>query len=448
MIRLKEELPWNPKVERAVLGGILLDSSIVDDILDILGNSPEEAFFDHSHRTIFSTILKLYHRDEPVDIPTVIDEIKKNEKTQVVGGEQYIASLIEYAPSATHALGYAKILKEKKILRDVITKARQIIEEAQDGPEDINSFLDMMERTILGITRESATQEFFSSDKIPARVYEIFSQPGARGLKTRLKNIDSLISGLQPSEFIIIAARPGIGKTSFALTIARNISLYDRVPVAIFSLEMSIDTLLQRLISMESRIDTKSLTDRTLTQEEKRTIMESAERLSKSSLYINDSIYNMLGIRSAARRLKSEKDIGIIIIDYLQQIVLDWRAEKKEQEVANISRMLKALAKELNIPIVALSQLSRNPERRGKDRRPELADLRESGSLEQDADIVILLYREGYYIPCTCDEKSDCTCGRREGAEANVAKNRNGPTGTVELKFLNRFCLFEDKIRV
>lgn len=444
---LRHQLPHSTKAEAGVLGGILLDSSIMDDVLEELGKNLEDTFYDDAHRTIFEAMLNLWRKGKVIDTVTLCDELRRLRKLDVVGGEEYIEALLDEAPSAAHAPIYARNLKEKRILRDVIQVAEDTIKEAILIPDDIQRFLDQFEKRVMEITNESSTISFTSTCEFD--ISELIKGDRMRGVPTGFKSFDKLTGGLQPSDFIIIAARPSMGKTSLALNLAKNVALLHKIPVGIFSLEMSTEMLLIRLLCMEGLVDISKTIQKSLAQEEKERIFRAAKKLSQAPVYINDSVRSISQIKAAARKLRKDKQIGLVIIDFIQQVIVPWRMDSKEQEISYISGILKALAKDLEIPVVAISQLSRNPERRGGDRRPQLADLRESGALEQDADLVVLLYREEYYNRCSCITPDgtplpECRCGRRGKTELTIAKQRNGPTGSVMLYFRKEFGLFED----
>jgi replicative DNA helicase len=447
-----DDLPFDPKLEKAVLGGILLRGDLIEDVIQILGKTPEEAFFDPACRQVFLAMLSLRKRDDDITPDSVIEELKLADKLERVGGEEFILSLPSYIPSASFLESFARKLKEKMILRRLVQKMRTFIEEISWGVPNTWEFVSRVEKEIAEIVQESVNPDFYSVEDIVSFVQkEVIGGEGRQAIPSCFPSLDEKIVGFHPADFVIIAGRPGMGKTSFALSVAYYMAK-EGIPVCFFSLEMPIRLLLLRLLSMHSGIPLKRIIAKDLSESEKVRLSNSARDVASLPIYFNDNANGITQIRSLAKRIREEKGIGAIFIDYIQQIFVEWKVERREEEISSISRLLKSLAKELDVPVIALSQLSREPERRGDNKRPQLSDLRESGSLEQDSDIVIMLYRDHYYNPCPKsiqddrkekEDSFDC-CERARIAEIIIAKNRNGPTGTVLAKFIGENCLFED----
>lgn len=450
MLRSFDEIPYDPRLEKAVLGGILLKGELIEDVIHILGKNPEDAFFDPACRQIFIAILSLRKKGEDINPFTVIEELKITGKLERVGGEEFILSLPTYIPSAAFLDNFTRKLKEKMILRKLSQKFKSFLEEINWGVSNTWEFVSKVEREISEISQESITQEFYSVSEINDFVREeVIGEDIQHAIPSCFPSLDEKIVGFHPGDFVIIAGRPGMGKTSFALSIAYYMAL-EEIPVMFFSIEMPIKLLLLRLLSMHSGIPLQRIIGKNLTDQEKNKIVIAANEISKLPMFFNDSAQGITQIRSLAKRAREEKGVKAIFIDYIQQIFVEWRVERREEEISSISRLLKSLAKELKIPVIALSQLSREPERRGDNKRPQLSDLRESGSLEQDADLVLMLYRDHYYNPCqksvaggNGQEFFDC-CEKARISEIIIAKNRNGPTGTVLGKFIGENCLYED----
>ncbi len=447
-----DDLPYDPKLEKAVLGGILLKGDLIEDVIHILGKNPEDAFFDSACRQIFISILAIRRRGEHINPFSVIEELKISGKLDKVGGDQFILSLPSYIPSASFLDNFARKLKEKMILRKLSQKMKSFLEEISWGVSSTWEFVSKVEKELGEIAQESVSQDFYSISDIKTFVSEeVVGDNFNHAIPSCFPSLDEKIVGFHPGDFVIIAGRPGMGKTSFALSLAYYMAL-EGIPVMFFSIEMPIRLILLRMISMHSGIPLQRIISKNLADTEKSKIINAANEISKLSMFFNDSAQGITQIRSLAKRARTEKGVKAVFIDYLQQIFVEWKVERREEEISTISRLLKSLAKELNIPVIALSQLSREPERRGDNKRPQLSDLRESGSLEQDADLVLMLYRDHYYNPCqksvmssspNNEENFDC-CERARISEIIIAKNRNGPTGTVIGKFIGENCLYED----
>ena len=429
--------PQDIEAEQSVLGSLLIDKDAIVKIADIIA---VEDFYRKSHEMIFKAILELYQKNEPIDLLTVSSHLKEKKEFKEIGGMSYLTTLMNFVPTASNVVYYAKIVNQKKVLRDLISASHEINSLAYEEHKNIDELLDEAEKKIFGVSQTSLIQEFQHIKPHLAEAFERFDRLHKgdevwRGIPTGFSDLDKILAGLQNSDLIILAARPSLGKTSLALDIARNAAIIEKVPTGVFSLEMSKQQLIERFISAESGVDMWRLRSGQLSDEGKDSdfdrIGEALGRLSAAPIYIDDAASpNVLQIRTMARRLQAEKGLGLLIVDYLQLMQGTGRVENRTQEVSDISRSLKGLARELNIPIVAVSQLSRAPEMRS-DAIPKLSDLRESGSIEQDADVVLMIYRE---------DKIKKDTERKNIAEIRIEKHRNGPTGMVELYF-NENCV-------
>ena len=423
--------PQNVEAEQSVLGSLMLDKNAIINIADIL--KPED-FYKPVHGTIYEAILKLYEKHEPMEILSFTSKWKEMEALKDIGGSPYLTELVESVPTASHIQHYANIVKEKKILRDLISTSAQITENAYDSSENLEDLLDTIEQKVFSISQRSLPQKFTSIKEELKGAYERIEklhrgEGSLRGIKTNFPEIDNLLSGFQKSDLIILGARPSLGKTAFALDMARQIAVKEKKAVGIFSLEMSKDQVVDRIIAAEAQIPLWELRTGRLKHDDDFELIQSAlNELSVSPIYIDDTPSpNIIQMRSMARRLQAEKQLDIIFVDYLQLIQPRTSSDNIVAQVTEISRGLKGLARELDIPVVALSQLSRAVDQR-ENKRPKLSDLRESGSIEQDADVVMFIYRK---------DKSQMNVQPDEenSAEIIIAKHRNGPTGTVKLKF-------------
>lgn len=434
---IKREIPKNIEAEEAVLGSILINQETiygVSELLDI------EDFYRKSHRTIFKVMLDLNTTKKAIDIITLTDYLTHISKLEEVGGIAFITSLANKVPSTANLKHYINIVKEKSMLRNIVHIAEYMENmgydsESIDTPETV---LDKAEQLLSKLTKKLVTTKVNNIKEQTLNAYvdieNIINYKGELlGLETGLQDLDSFLQGLKNSDFMILAARPSIGKTAFALNIASYLSIKKDTPVAFFSLEMSSNQLIHRIFSSYGLIPLFNLKSGNLDDAHTQKLIKVSNKLSQSKLIINDEISNLMSLRSIARKLKRENDIKLIIIDYLQ-LLEGTRRENRNLEISEISRSLKILAKELDIPIIALSQLSRSVESR-QVKKPMLSDLRESGSLEQDADIVMFLYREDYYNPET--ENKNIT-------DVIIAKNRNGPTGTIPVYFHKEYVRFQD----
>jgi replicative DNA helicase len=433
-------------LEEAVLGAMLIDEKGVNEVIDIL--SPE-VFYKKSHQLIFESIQRLFRESEPIDLLTVSADLKKNKNFEVIGGDFYLIGLSQKVSSSAHIEYHSRIIQQKFIQRKLITISNEIISKSYNESTDVIDLLDEAESKLYDIAQNNikGSSETAQNLVIQAknRIEEISKQEGLSGISTGFEKLDRLTSGWQPSDLIIVAARPGMGKTALALSMARNVSVQKKIPVAFFSLEMSSVQLITRLISSETGLSSDKLRTGKLADHEWQQLNIKVSDLESAPLYIDDSAaLTIFELRAKARRLASSHGIKLIIIDYLQLMNLGSsnKAGNREQEISTISRNLKALAKELNIPVIALSQLSRAVETRGGTKRPILSDLRESGAIEQDADIVSFLYRPEYYGITEWDD--DMKTPSEGQGEFIVAKHRNGALDSIKLKFIANLGKFED----
>ncbi|WP_130471440.1 replicative DNA helicase [Candidatus Magnetaquicoccus inordinatus] len=432
---------WNNAAEQSVLGAILLDSTIFDQVADIL--QPND-FYAGAHRVIFQAITQLLDNGEPADPVTLQQFLHKQEELQSVGGSGYLAQLIDTVPSTANAAAYARLVRDKSLLRELAKQATSIIESVYQGKaQPLDKLLDEAEQRIFSVgegrTLRSANYYPLKAVLMPV-LHSIEQQMKHKGtvtgVPTGFVDLDRMLSGLQNSDLLILAGRPSMGKTSFAMNIAANAAVDHQVPVAVFSLEMSKEQLVSRMLSSAARIDAQKLRTGWLDERDYGQLISMATRLSDAPLYIDDTpAISISALRARARRMRREQKIQLILIDYLQLMQGELKTENRVQEISQISRGLKALAKELHIPVIALSQLSRKLEDR-PNKRPILSDLRESGAIEQDADVVLFVFREEVY-----KENDPALTGL---AEIIVAKQRNGPTGKVKLTFQKQFTRFDN----
>lgn len=423
--------PQNLEAEQSVLGALMIDKDAVVQVADSL--TPED-FYHPQNGKIYAAILKLFEKNRPVDILSVTTALKEQDLLKDLGGSTYLSKLIDSVPTSSHVGHYAQIVKEKRVLRDLIRASADITEKAFDLGGDLEQALDEIEQRIFSISQKSVAQKFVHIREELPKAYERFEkmargEKALGGLGTGFPKLDNILSGLRHSDFIVIGARPSIGKTSFALDIARHIATKENQPVGVFSLEMSKDQILDRLIAAESGIPLWQLRTGKISDDNDLQLLQlGLDKLAGAPIFIDDSPSpNILQIRSMARRLQSEHGLSAVFVDYLQLIQPRTNSDNMVQQITEISRNLKTLARELNVPVIALSQLSRNVEQRDV-KVPRLADLRESGSIEQDADIVMFLYRKDR-------DKMNPSPEDANTAQIIVAKHRNGPLGVIELKF-------------
>lgn len=427
--------PNNIEAEQSVLGALLIDKEAVPIVTEIL--KPED-FYREDHKEIYKAILDLFDAGNPIDIISVKEQLRLRGTLDEVGGIEYLSNLVDIVPTTVNVRYYAQIVEEKSLLRKLIRASNEIINLGFEASEEVSTIMDIAQKKIFDIIQGRTVQGYFSIKEILLETFNRLeklynSKSHIIGVPTGFIDIDNKTSGLHPSDLILIAARPAMGKTSFALNIAQYAAIHERIPVAIFSLEMSRDQLVNRMLCSEAMIDSQKIRTGKLDEEDWLKIASVLGPLSEAPIYIDDTPgLSVLEIGAKCRRLKLEKNIGLVVIDYLQLMQARHKAENRQQEISEISRSLKILAKEINVPIIAVSQLSRAPETRS-DHRPVLSDLRESGAIEQDADLVMFLYRDEYYHPET--EKKNI-------AEVIIAKHRNGSTGVVELAWLGPYTKF------
>jgi replicative DNA helicase len=429
--------PQNLEAEQAVLGGMLIDNDAINRVVEVV--NPND-FYRDSHQKIFGAIIELYNKNEPSDLVTLTDALKARGELESVGGASYLAALVDGVPTAANVTSYSKIVREKAVLRQLITGATDIVSRGYEEKGDIDEFLDNAEKIIFEIAQRRVGAGFTTvrdivrdSFKAIEALYE--KKALITGVSTGFKDLDRLTSGLQKSDLIIVAGRPSMGKTAFALNVAENAAVEGQKVCAIFSLEMSREQLVQRMLCSRGEVDAQKLRGGFLSESDWPKLTRAAGILSEAPLFIDDSPgLTVLEVRAKARRLQREHGLDLIMVDYLQLMRGAARLESREREISDISRSLKALAKELSVPVVALSQLNRGVESR-TDKKPQLADLRESGAIEQDADVIAFIYRDEMYNPSSPD------VGK---AEIIVGKQRNGPTGRVMLSFRKNITRFDD----
>jgi replicative DNA helicase len=430
--------PQNQEAELHVLGGLLMDPDSLEKVAEHL--DPKD-FYQKSHQQIYAGVLELSRQGTKADLITLTDFLQAQNSLQSVGGASYLASLVDLMPTSANIDSYAKLIREKSILRELIQVGTGIVEAAYQGGQNITEVLDQVERQVFQVAHRQMSQSTSSLREMVMLAFksiqERFEKKSAvTGLATGFDGFDRLTSGLQKTDLVILAARPAVGKTAFALNLAMNVALREHAPTVVFSLEMSKDQLVQRLLAIEARVDGSRLRGGFLTDEDWPRLTHAASVLSEAPVYIDDTPgLSIFELRAKCRRLaKMPGGLGFVIVDYLQLMRVKGKIESREREIAEISMSLKALAKELNIPVLALSQLNRSLEAR-QDKRPVLSDLRESGSIEQDADLIMFLYRDEVYHPDTDSPGV---------AEVILAKHRHGPTGVSKLAFLKEYTRFEN----
>jgi len=432
--------PQNIDAEQSVLGAILIDREAIYKVMKLL--QPGD-FYRDSHRIIYETMLALNESGRPVDLITLCEELKQQDRLDKVGGVAYIATLAATVPTAANVEYYAHIVEEKSLLRTLINLSTRIASMGYEENEEPEKLIAEAEQMLMELSSRRTHQSFYAIKEIILQIFPhlefLYNNRGViTGVPSSFADLDRICCGFQPGDFIILAGRPSMGKTSLGLCIGYNAAMKNNIPVGVFSLEMSKEQLVQRILCAEASVDQQRLRNGTLDENDWLKLHETANKLAKAPIYIDDTPgISIRQLRAKARQLKKEKGLGLIIIDYLQMLQGSRRSENRQQEISEISRALKSLAKELRVPVLALSQLSRSVEQR-PNKRPVMSDLRESGSLEQDADLVMFIYREEYYDP-----ESD----KKGIAEVIISKNRNGPVGTVELVFLKEYTKFVSMIR-
>ncbi len=439
--KLEKLPPQNLEAERSVLGAMLLEERTIPKVLQALPDS--DSFYSETHRLIYKEVIGLLNKNKPVDIVTLKEEFRKKNKLKDIGGAVYLADLVNSVPTTANVDYYAQIVREKYILRDLLRAVAAITSLSYDSSQDLDGILDKAQSFIFDITRKRIKTPVVHIKEVLTDTFEHIEalyekKEHITGIPTGFDQFDRLTSGFQSSDLIIIAGRPSMGKTSLALNIARYASVEARIPLVIFSMESAKEQLVEHLLCSEARVNGQELRVGRLSEEDWTKLTDAAGILADAPIYIDDTPnMGVLELRAKARQLKAEHDIQVAIVDYLQLMAGDRRSENRQQEISEISRSLKALAKELGIAVVAISQLSRAVEKRGEeDKRPRLSDLRESGAIEQDADLVVSLYREYYYSRKPEDEGV---------TELIINKQRRGPVGKIDLTFLSEYACFESR---
>jgi replicative DNA helicase len=430
-MELNRPLPQNLEAEQAVLGALIIEGSLINQVLEIL---TAEDFYKDSHKKIVSAMIDLDRESKPIDLLTVFEFLKaKGQLLEDVGGSNYLTYLTEIVPTTANINYYAQIVKEKSILRNLVVTASDIAKQSHEDGIDVDDLVDRAEHSILEVGQNRVKPSFYDTNMLASGALEMIEALSKRkehltGVPTGFERLDHMTSGLQSSDLIIIAARPGLGKTSFCLNVATHSAIINKKNVAIFSLEMTKEQLMLRMLSIQAKVSYSSIRSGYIGGKDLEKLVKSADIYSKANIYIDDTpAIGSLELRAKARRLSKDKGLDLIMVDYLQLMRGSRRADTREREIAEISSSLKSLAKELSVPVIAVSQLSRQPESR-TDKRPQLSDLRESGALEQDADLVMFIHRADAY-----KSKSDEKDGT---AELIIGKQRNGPTGSIKLAFL------------
>jgi len=445
---LRKLPPQSLEAEMSILGGILIDNDAINRVLEVL--QPED-FYRESHRKIFQAMMRLSDLREPSDLITMTDMLRKQGELEEVGGAAYLATLVDYVPTAANISYYCKIVKEKSVNRKLISVATEIVTRGYDEQADVNELLDVAQKQIYEISENKLRPQYVPVQAVVKETFKILKALHDRkelitGTPTGYTDLDNMTAGFQPGDLIIIAARPSMGKTTLALNIAQYASAESKkkIPSVIFSLEMGKEQLVMRFFASIARVDFGKMRTGHFQDSDWPRLTRAAGVLHDSKIFIDDTpAISVLELRSKARRLKSEHDIGLIIVDYLQLMRGGANPESRQQEISEISRSLKALAKELNVPVVALSQLNRELEKRG-DKRPMMSDLRESGAIEQDADVIMFVYREAVYCEQCRKRDNSCTQGHDRNAELIIGKQRNGAIGTVSLAFFGEHTRFEN----
>lgn len=437
-------MPESLEAEAGVLGSMIVDPVCIGEVIEYLGADGIDAFYRIEHQMIFDSLVCLYEQNkgQGIDVVLLRDELTKRKQLEAVGGLDYIGRILESVPSSANVMYYAKIIKDKQLLRELIAAASEILDSAHDVSGQTDEKLDAAEQKIFSITNKKITGASSAIKDLVTQAYELIEKrqgSHVTGLATGFFELDEMTCGLQNGEMIIIAGRPSMGKTALALNIAEHMAIIEQQPVAIFSLEMGKQQLAERFLCSNSKIDSQLVRKGMLSTEHYQQLVKSCGILSESPIFIDDSAgITPLELRAKARRLKARYDIKCILIDYLQLMSLgSGRIESRQQEITSISRYIKATARELEVPVVVLSQLNRASENR-EGHRPRMSDLRESGSIEQDADVVMLLHREDYY------HRGDEQWQDTNSAEVIIAKQRNGPTGNVQLAFMEKYTRFEN----
>jgi replicative DNA helicase len=433
--------PHSEEAEKSVLGAAMLSKDALLDVLEIV--KPID-FYNPMHREIYTAISEMHYKNQAIDYLTVTEELRKRNALEIAGGRAYIAGLSTAVPSTANAGDYAKIVAEKSILRKLIKNSDEVVEKCYSGETDADKVLDYAETGVFAISQSRERKEMTALEDVLSENLRMIDEAAKHagevtGVPSGFKDLDDYLNGFQRSDLIILAARPAMGKTAFALNVAQQAALKGKASIAIFSLEMSKEQLGSRLLSMESRVESSKLRTGELNEMDWENLNQAMDKLVEAKIFIDDTPgISMMEIKNKCRRMKAEKGLDMVMIDYLQLMTASGKQESRQQEISTLSRQLKLLARELDCPVLVLSQLSRSPEQRN-DHHPMLADLRESGSIEQDADIVLFLYRDDYYNQESSTKPGVC--------EVMIAKHRAGSTGTVELTWLEKYTRFADKAK-
>ncbi|MBU1711022.1 MAG: replicative DNA helicase [Proteobacteria bacterium] len=430
--------PQNLEAEQCVLGSILLQQGTLARALEII---IADDFYREAHKLVFQSMVALFDKNEPQDLITVTNHLNDAKKLDAIGGPAYLAALTDIVPVAANIIYYAKIVREKSVLRRLIRTTTDIASRCYEEQDEIDNLLDEVEQNIFEISNSKSTQSYYPINEVVTEAFKSIEKLFERkelvtGVPTGFADLDKITAGLQPSDLIILAGRPSMGKTALAMNIAQNTAILHKTPVGVFSLEMSKEQLGMRMLCSVSRVDSHRLRTGFLKDQDWPKLTRAAGILSEAPIFIDDTpAISVLELRAKARRMKMEHNLGLVVIDYLQLMRGRAGQERREQEISEISRSLKAMAKELHVPVIALSQLNRSLENR-PNKRPQLSDLRESGAIEQDADVIGFIYRDEVYNKAEDNP-------RRGIAEIIIGKQRNGPTGTIDLTFLDQFTTFE-----
>ncbi len=429
--------PQNIEAEQSVLGAVLLENEAIASVLEVL--APQD-FYKDSHKKIFVAMQDLYEKNEPIDLITLTEQLSRKEQLEEVGGASYLSSIVNHVPTAANVRYHSKIVKEKALLRNLIRTATEIVSMSYDEGVEVKELLDTAETKVFSLSEKMIKSSFFHVKDVLKDTIELVDRLYNKkelitGLPSGFTDLDELTTGFHPGDLIVVGARPGMGKTAFCLNIASHVGIEVKVPVALFSLEMSRELIVLRMVCSEAEVDSKSVRSGYHSKEDYRKLVNAAGRLAEAPIYIDDSFNSVLEMRAKARRLKAEHGLGLIIVDYLQLMRGEGSFTAREQVISDISRSFKALAKDLSVPIIVISQLNRSCEQRGEDKHPIIADLRESGAIEQDADTILFLYRGDYYKAKDAEEGT---------ADLDLAKQRNGPTKRVKLTFLDKITKFKD----
>lgn len=432
--------PQNIEAEQSVLGAILIDNNGLTSALELLDHND---FYKDSHRRIFDAMIELYDKNEPIDIITLTDQLRRKNDLEAVGGTGYLTSLVSMVPTSANVRYHSKIVREKSMMRGLLRSVTDIASNVYEGDLDVEELMDFAEKTVFDLSDRRIKVSFVKLKEVIKDSFQMIEQLYDRkdtitGVPSGFSALDELTTGFQKSDLIIVGGRPSMGKTAFSLNIAQHVGVEMKEPVAIFSLEMAKEQLAFRMLCSEARVDSNKIRKGHINKRDDwHKLTSAASKLAESPIFIDDtSGMSVLEMRAKARRLKAEHGLSLIVVDYLQLMRGRGSAERREQEISEISRSLKGLAKELRVPVIALSQLNRGVETRGGNKKPTLADLRESGAIEQDADVIIFLYRDEVYNRDNPENKNK--------AEIIVAKQRNGPTDTITLSFLSHCTRFEN----